>query len=101
MTVEGCDDFKHVHVARLRYDADEALQVTADFKEVFQHTFTRGNFEIAGIVDISKAEKGDGLDAMVEWVGVEEQENSWESLKGIWDDAPELGISEMRIALTL
>ena len=40
-------------------------------REVFQHIFTQGEFEMTGIVDISEAEEGQGFDVKVDWVGFE------------------------------
>ena len=62
-------DVRDVHVARLRFYADRELAITAELKDVFQHAFTQGEFEMAAIVDMSEAEEGPGLDVEVEWVG--------------------------------
>ena len=43
---------RDVHVARIRFYADAALEINAELKEVFQHDFTQGGFEIAAMVDI-------------------------------------------------
>ena len=67
-------------VVCLRFDADKDLEMTAALKEAFQHAFTQGEFEMAGIVDISEAEDGQGFDVKVDWVGFDEGESSWESL---------------------
>ena len=32
------------HVARMRFYADAALEITAELKELLQHGFTRGEF---------------------------------------------------------
>ncbi|CAM9606670.1 unnamed protein product [Ascophyllum nodosum] len=50
------DGVKDVHVVRFRIYAEKALEMTAALKEVFRHTFTQDEFEMAGIVDISEAE---------------------------------------------
>ena len=44
---------KDVHVVHLRFYIDKDLEITAALKKVFQHAFTQGEFEMAGIVDIS------------------------------------------------
>ena len=45
-------EVKDVHVVRHRFYADKNLEMTAALKEVFQHTFTQSELEIAWIVDI-------------------------------------------------
>ena len=82
--------------ARLRFYADAALAITAELKEVFQHAFTQGEFEMAAIVDMSPAEDGPGFDVEVEWVGFGQEENTWEALSKIWDSAPAFVKSELR-----
>lgn len=75
-------EVRDVHVARLRFDADGSLEVTADFIEIFQHTPTQGNFGMAGIIVIAEVEERVGFDIRVDWVGFE-KESSWEPLKTI------------------
>ena len=58
--------------------------------------FTQGEFEMAGIVDISKAEEGQGFDVKGDWVEFDQGESSWEPLAIIWDGAPLFVQSELR-----
>ena len=44
-------EVKDVHVARPRFYADKDLEMTSALKEVFQHALTKGEFEMAGIVE--------------------------------------------------
>ena len=85
-TITG--DVKDGHVVRLRFCADIDLEMTAALKEVFQHAFTQGELEMAGIVDISEAEERQGFDVKVDWVGSDEGESSCEPLAIIWHSAP-------------
>ena len=50
----------------MRFYTDAALAITAEVKEVFQHAFTQGEFEMAAIVDMVNAENGSGFEAEVE-----------------------------------
>lgn len=59
-----------------RFHADKELEITADLKEVFQHAFAQGEFEVAAIVGISEDEAGGGFYVRVEWVGFGPAENS-------------------------
>ena len=50
----------------MRFYADSVLAITAELKEVCQHAFTQGEFEMAAIVDMVNAENGSGFEAEVE-----------------------------------
>ena len=65
-------------------------------KKVFQHAFTQGEFEMAGIVDISEAEHGQGFDVKVDWVGFDEGESSLNPFASVWDGAPQFVELELR-----
>ena len=54
-------EIRDVHVARMRFYADAALESTAELKEVLQHAFSHGEFEMAAIVDLASVEEGSGL----------------------------------------
>ena len=83
------------HVARLRLYADSQLNVTADIKDVFQHAFNQGQFEMAAIVRVAEAEDR-SLIVLVDWVGFEIEERTWEPLKNIFEAAPDLFKKELR-----
>ena len=68
------------HVARLRFYADSQLNVTADVKNVLQHAFNQGQFQIAGVVRVAKADDR-SLIVLVDWVGFEVDERTWEPLR--------------------
>ena len=80
----------------MRFYADSVLAITAELKEVFQHAFTQGEFDMAAIVDMLNAENGSGFEVEVAWVGFDQEENTWEDLAKIWDAAPQFVKSELR-----
>ena len=82
-------EVKDVHAVRLlRFYADKDLEMTTVLKVVFQHAFTQGEFEMAGIVNISEAGEGQDFDVKVDWVEFDKGESLWEPLAIIWDGAP-------------
>ena len=89
-------EVRDVHVVRLCFYADSALDITSDLKDVFQHSFTQGQFEMSGLVDMAEADDGDGYDVQVQWVGFEDDEDTWEPLSKIWDAAPQFVKRELR-----
>ena len=72
-----------VHVARLRFYVDSQLNVTADVKNVFQHAFNQGQFQMAGVVRVAEADDR-SLIVLVDWVDFEDDERTWEPFKQIF-----------------
>ncbi|CAM9603504.1 unnamed protein product [Sphacelaria rigidula] len=85
----------HPHVARLRFYADSQLNVMADVKDVFQHAFNQGQFQMAGIVRVAQAEDR-SLIVLVHWVGFEVEERTWEPFKNSFEAAREFLKKELR-----
>ncbi|CAM9442306.1 unnamed protein product, partial [Sphacelaria rigidula] len=71
------DRVQIAHVARLRFYADSQLNLTADVKDVLQHAFNQGQFQIAGVVRVAEAEDR-SLIVLVDWVGFEIEERTRE-----------------------
>ena len=88
-------EVRDVHVARMPFYADAALVITAEPKDIFQHAFRQGEFEMAAIVDTANAENGSGFEMGAEWVKFD-KENTWEDLAKMWDAAPDFVKSELR-----
>ena len=70
MHVHGVQNFvsgevKDVHVVRLRFSADRDLEKTAALQEAFQYGFTKGEFKMTGIVDISETKEKHVFDVKV------------------------------------
>ena len=51
---------------------------------------------MSGLVDMAEADDGDGYDVQVQWVGFEDDEDTWEPLSKIWDAAPQFVKRELR-----
>eukprot|EP00752_Nemacystus_decipiens_P007839 g7004.t1 len=89
-------EVRDVHVARLRFYSDSALEVTSDLKEVFQQTFNQGEFEMEALLNIGQAHDGSGYLVRVRWAGFEEDEDTWEPLTTLWEDAPQFVKQQLR-----
>ena len=87
---------RDVHVARLRFYSDSALEITSDLKEVFQHTFNQGEFEMEALLNMGESHDGSGYVVRVRWAGFEEEEDTWEPLKTLWEDAPQFVKQQLR-----
>lgn len=62
---------KVVHTARMQDYTDGALEVTSQLTEAFPQTFTQGQIEMPGIVDIAESMEGDGSEVKGYWTGFE------------------------------
>ena len=67
-------EVRDVHVARLRFYSDSALEVTSDLKEVFQQTFNQGEFEMQALLNIGESHDGSGYIVRVRWSGFDEED---------------------------
>ena len=83
------------HVARLRFYAYSQLNVTADVKNVFQHALNQGQLQMAGVVRVAEADDRSPI-VLVDWVGFEVDERTWEPFKDIFEAAPEFLPKELR-----
>ena len=83
-------------MVRLQFYADKDLVMKAALKEVFRHTFTQGEFEIAGIVDILDIEDEQGFHVKVDWAVFDEGDISWGLIAATWDGAPQFVKSKLR-----
>ena len=81
-------------MARLRFYADRYLDVSAEVKDVFQHAFNQGQFELSGIVHVAEA-KDRSVMVLVDGVGFD-VERTWEPLRKIRDAAPQFVESELK-----
>ena len=73
-----------VHAERLRYYSDAHLEVSQPLKEIIAHDGS--GYLIESIVD---HEHRDGeWHVFVNWLGFEELEDSWESLRELYQDDP-------------
>ena len=89
-------EVRDVHVARMRFHADGALEITAELKELFQHALSQEEFEMAAaIVDLATVEEGSGFEVEVMWAAFDTERNTWEDLANVWGGAPQF-VKELR-----
>ena len=67
------------HVARLRFYADADLNITAEIKDVFQHSYAQGECRMNALMDVAEDDQGDVI-VLVDWGGFDAEERTWESL---------------------
>ena len=67
------------HVSRLKFYADSQLHVTANLKDVFQHSYNHGEFQMNAIIHVAAAEDS-SIIVLVDWAGFDTEERTWEPL---------------------
>ena len=75
------------HVARLRFYADADL-ITAEIKDVFQHSYAQGECRMNALMHVAQDDQGDVI-VLVDWEGFDAEERTWEFLRKIHSSAPD------------
>ncbi|CAN0391024.1 unnamed protein product, partial [Ascophyllum nodosum] len=76
---------KEVHVVRMRPYADSSLVVGAEVREVLEMIKHQGEFEIADVISVGK---DPARRVQIAWVGLEDEEPTWEPMSTVYADAP-------------
>ncbi|CAM9623378.1 unnamed protein product, partial [Discosporangium mesarthrocarpum] len=74
-------ELQEVHACRLRFYADKDLVKMTDIKRTFQYTHYQVEFEMETILDVRQVE--DEYRVLVDWLGFEGEEETWESLANV------------------
>ena len=80
---------KEVHVVRVRPYADSSLVVGAEVLEVLEMIKHQREFKIADVISVGKdpARVGE-YRVQIAWVGLEDEEPTWELMSTVYADAP-------------
>ena len=81
-------ELRDVHVARMRFYADDNLEITGELREVSHQLENQGEYHIRSISAIKRAVSGDEFVVKVAWEGLEEAESTWEPVSRVFHDAP-------------
>ena len=80
---------KEVHVVRMRPYADSSLVEGPEIREAFETTKPQGEFEIADVTSVGKDPARVGEHPVqTAWVGLEDEEQTWETMSTVYADAP-------------
>ena len=83
------------YVARLRFYADADLNITAETKDVFQHSYDQGECRMNGLMHVAEDDQGVVI-VLVYWEGFDAEERTLESLRKIHSSAPDFVSKELR-----
>ena len=89
-------ELRDVHVASMRFYADDKLEITGELLKVFQQLENHGEYHIRSISAIKRAASGDEFFVKVAWEGLEEAESVWEPVSSVFHDAPAMLRKELQ-----
>ena len=89
-------ELRDVHVARMRFHADDKLETTGELLKVFQKLENQGEYHIRSISAIKWAASGDAFVVKVTWEGLEEAESTWELVSRVFHDSPAVLCKELK-----
>ena len=81
-------ELRDVHVVKMRFYADDQLEITGELLKVFQHLKNQGEYHIQSISAIKRAARGDEFVVKVAWEGLEEANSTWKPASRVFHDAP-------------
>ena len=87
---------REVHIARMRPYADASLNVTAELKEVFNNLKSQGELDMERIEGADLEADSEEDVVKVKWVGLDEEETTWEPVSTIYADAPKYTAAQLR-----
>jgi len=77
-----------VHGDRIQLYAEDKLNVTDEIKKQFAHD--NESYQVNDFIDCRLNPESGHLELLVEWKGFTKDDNSWEPLKSLLEDVPEL-----------
>ena len=89
-------ELRDVHVARMRFYADDQLEITGELLKVFQQLENQGEYHIRSISAIKWAASGDEFVVTVAWEGLEKAESTWGPVSYVFHDAPAVLREELK-----
>ena len=84
-----------VHVTRLRFYADADLNITAEIKDVLQHSYAQGECQMNALMHVAEEDQGYNI-VLVDWEGLDADKRTRESLRKILSSAPDFVLNELR-----
>ena len=87
---------REVHIAQMQPYADASLTVTAELKEVFNNMKSQGEFDMEMVDAVDSAAGNEEYVVKVKWVGLDEEDTTWEPLSTIHTDAPKYVVAQLR-----
>ena len=89
-------ELRDFHVVRMRFYADDQLEITGELPKDFQQLENHGEYHIRGISAIKRAASGDEFVVKVAWEGLEEAGSTWEPVSRVFHGAPAVLQKELK-----
>ena len=81
-------ELRNVHVAAMRFYADDQPEITGDLLRVFKRLENQAEYHIQRISVTKQAASGDEFVVKVAWEGLGEAGSTWEPVSRVFHDAP-------------
>ena len=81
-------ELRDVHMPRMRFYADDNLEIIGELLKVLKKLENQGEYHIRSISAIKRAASCDEFVVKVAWEGLEEAESTWETVSRVFHDAP-------------
>ena len=88
---------REVHIAQMRQYAGVSLNVIAELKEVFNNLKSQGEFNMERIEAVDLAADSEEYVVKVKWVGLDEEETTWEPVSTIYAEVRRSPIVEAEV----
>ena len=72
------------------------MNVTKKILDIFQHMEHQAEYYIDGIEGVKKVPRGDEYLVRVRWMGLDDEEATWERISKVLEDAPVMLKKELR-----
>ena len=79
---------KVIHGDRIRYYADNKLNITEEIKDQF--AYDNASYEVEQFRDCRLNSESHQIELLVDWKGFSQTESTWEPLQNLWKDVPVL-----------
>ena len=89
-------ELSDVHVAMMRFFADDRLDITGDLLPIFQQLGNQGEYHIRSISTVKWDESDDEFIVKMAWEELEEAGSTWESVSRVFSDAPVVPREELK-----
>ena len=89
-------ELRNVHVARMRFYADDQFEITGELLKLSQQLENEGEYHVPSISAIKRTASGDEFVAKGAWEGLEEVESTWEPVSRLFRDAPAMLRKELK-----
>ena len=87
---------REVQIALMRPHADASLNFVAELKKIFTNLKSQGEFDTKRLVAVDSTAGIERFVVKMKWIGLDEEETTWEPVSTIYADAPKYLVAQIR-----